>query len=83
MIDPYEYVRAVTVGMATIWTVGGVLRMWRFTRRWRRRMAVAGMSRAWTRRMLRTMVLRITVFDPVNLGLMLVLLLLWTVRRLA
>jgi hypothetical protein len=33
--------------------------------------------------MLRTMVLRITVFDPVNLGLMLVLLLLWTVRRLA
>ena len=77
--DPYDYVRLITVALAAFWTVRGTLRTWRLLRRAERVLEPFQVERSWLRRMVLIFLARITVFDPVNLALMSVLLVLWTV----
>jgi len=82
VIDPYDFVRAVTVTLATVWTIQGFRRAARFVGRWERRLEPLGISRAFLRRQVAITLLRTTVLDPVNLALMLTLLGIWTIRWL-
>ena len=79
-LDPYDFMRLVTVALATVWTLRGSLRTWRFLRRWEARLDDWGVSRAHLRRALMVMIARITILDPVNLGLILALGGIWTYR---
>ena len=81
-VEPYDYVRSITVGLATIWTAGGLLRLVRFTREWRDRLVQLGMSREWFNRQVGIMVLRTTLLDPINLALLLILFGIWGLRVL-
>jgi hypothetical protein len=78
LIEPYVYVRAITMGLAAIWAVQWALRMSRFTRRWKGRLMPLGVSERWLRNLFITTVLRATVLDPVNLALMLLLAGIWS-----
>lgn len=78
LIEPYVYVRAITLGLATIWSVQWVLRMRRFTQRWKGRLVSVGASEAWLRNLFLTMILKTTVLDPINLALLLLLSGLWS-----
>jgi hypothetical protein len=80
VIDPYDFVRAVTITLASVWTVMGLLRALRFVHRWERRLAILGLSRSWLRRQVGVVLLRATVLDPVNLALMVLLFGIWTIR---
>jgi len=77
-VEPYSFIRAVTLTLATFWTLRAGFRMVRFLDRWERRLAGAGMDRAWLRRQALVFSIRTTVADPLNLLLMLVLTAIWT-----
>ena len=77
--DPYDYVRFVTAALAAFWTARGGLRTSRLLRRAERELEPYRIERAWLRRIALITLARITVLDPVNLALMIVLLVLWTV----
>ncbi len=81
LVDPYVFVRAISVLLAGLWTVMGVLRILRFGRRWERRLGPLGFSKRWLRWQVTLIVARATLFDPVNLGLTCLLLGLWTLPR--
>lgn len=81
MIDPYTFVRAITISLATFWTLRGVWRMVRFARRWEHRLHPVGMPRPWLRRQIGLMVLRASLFDPLSCGMFAVLVGLWLLRR--
>ncbi|HED67067.1 MAG TPA: hypothetical protein ENJ09_16105 [Planctomycetes bacterium] len=78
--DPYHYVHAMTFGLGTLWTAMGLRRLARFGKRWSARLEGLGLSREWLRRRVISMALRATVLDPINLALMLLLLLTWSLR---
>lgn len=80
MIDPYVFVRSVTLSLAVLWTVLGLLRAVRFVARWERRFAEMGLSRRWLRRQVVITLVRATVLDPINLALMIFLLGIWSFR---
>ena len=82
LVEPYTYVRAITIGLGTVWTVFGIARMVRFYLRWRRRLEPLGFERPWLALQVRTFVLRTTVLDPINLALMLTLVGVWLLRWL-
>ena len=81
LVDPYTFVRTVTIALATIWTVRGLWRAARFVQDWSRKLHGLGFEKAWIRRRVVGLLLRITVLDPVNLALMLALVVVWTARR--
>jgi len=85
LVEPYTYVRVVTIGLGTVWTLGGIYRTYRFYCRWKNRLVPLGFEKSWLRLQVRTFVLRSTVLDPVNLSLMLVVLgvgvLRWSMAR--
>ena len=81
MFSPFA-MNSSTLGLAALWTVGGVVRTLRFARRWHARLAPLGLSDAWLRRQVLRFVLRTTVLDPINLALMLLLVGLWSLRAL-
>ena len=78
--EPYLFVRAITLTLATVWTIGGLYRLVRFSRRWERRLRSIGLSRRWLVRKALVVVARATVLDPVNLALICTLLGLWSIR---
>ena len=78
LLEPYVYVRAITLALAGIWAVQWGFRLRRFTRRWKGRLISFGASEAWLRNLFLTTVLRTTILDPINLALMLLLLGLWS-----
>ncbi len=80
LVEPYIYVRVITMGLGTIWTIGGIYRTIRFYVRWRNRLVPMGFERAWLALQVRTFVLRSTVFDPINLFLILTLFGIWGLR---
>lgn len=81
-LNPYSFIRIVTVSLGTIWTLTALVRISRFSRRWRKKLSVLGIEDRWWRRQVRLACLRATVLDPTNLALMVVLLGLWTLRGL-
>jgi hypothetical protein len=80
IVEPYTYVRTITLGLGTLWTLGGIVRTVRFARRWHSRLAPLGLSDRWLRKQVLRFVLRATVLDPINLALLLVLLGSWSLR---
>jgi hypothetical protein len=80
--NPYTFIRIVTVSLGTLWTVMAVVRVMRFSLRWRSQLDLLRIDDGWWRRRIRVLCLRATVLDPVNLGLMLVLVGLWTLLGL-
>lgn len=78
--EPYTFVRAVTISLATLWTITGFVRLFRFGRRWEHRLGVIGLRRRWMARQITIVALRATVLDPVNLALLALLFALWSVR---
>jgi hypothetical protein len=83
LIDPWTFVRLVTLSLALTWGTFGLLRLGRRVRRWRERFACLGLEARWWRRQALVVCLRVTVLDPVNLALLCALLALWTLPRLA
>ena len=77
MIGPYGFIRAVTIGLAVVWSTATLVRLVRFAGLWQSRLVRVGASPRWLRRQLAIATLRTTVLDPLNLLLMLVLLNLW------
>ena len=80
IVEPYAFVRGLTIGLATLWTIFGLVRLYRFAARWRDRLVPLGLPDGWLRRQLFVFVLRSTVLDPVNLGLLLFLFACWSLR---
>ena len=82
MIEPYAFVRGVTLALGLTWTVTGLVRIVRFAASWEARLVPLGLDRPWLRRQVAVACLRATVLDPVNLGLMLLLAALWCAPQL-
>ncbi len=78
MIEPYPFMRLVTMSLGLTWTGMGVLRAVHFARAWRRRLALLGFDDRWWRRQVATACLRATVLDPINLALACLLIAIWT-----
>ncbi len=81
MIEPYAFVRGVTLVLGLTWTVTGLVRIVRFTASWEQRLVPLGFERRWLRRQVALAFARATVLDPLNLGLMLLLVAIWSVPR--
>ena len=79
MIEPYAFVRGVTIALGATWTLIGLVRVVRFAASWEERLVPLGLERSWLRRQVAVASLRATVLDPTNLALMLLLLGLWCV----
>ena len=80
MPDPYTFVRGLTIGLATLWTLGGLWRMFHFASRWKSRLVPLGFSEEWIHRQALIFTLRATLLDPINLSLILLLFLTWSLR---
>ena len=76
-LDPYTFIRSVTMSLGTFWTLRMVLRTVRFLDRWERRLEPLGIDRSFLRRQALKMLLRASILDPVNLALMLALVTVW------
>ena len=76
--EPWSYWRTVTLLLAGLWSLSAAARLAWFHQRWERRLEEVGASRRWLRRQLLRVVLRVSVLDPVNLALLLLLAALWT-----
>ena len=79
MISPYAFIRIVTFGLATTWSVFAVLRMIRIAEEWKQELAPLGLEESWWRRQITIACLRATVLDPLNLALGCALIALWTI----
>jgi hypothetical protein len=82
VIEPYAFVRAVTIALGATWTVIGTVRMLRFAWSWEQRLEPLGFDRSWSRRQAALVCLRTTVLDPLNLALLCLLAGLWSLRGL-
>ena len=80
ILEPYSFVRAITMGLATIWTIAWFVRLFRFGKRWEQRLRTVGLDRRWLTHQILIVALRTTILDPVNLALLCLLLGLWSVR---
>jgi len=78
VIEPYAFVRFVTISLGTVWTVAGIARALRTAREWRVKLEPLALDDAWWRKELTIACLRATVLDPVNLALLCLLLGLWS-----
>jgi len=79
--EPWSYWRTVTILLATLWFTAALVRLLFFHRRWERRLEEFGASRRCLRRQLLGVVLRVTVLDPINLALLLLIAALWSAPR--
>ena len=80
IVEPYVYVRALTLSLGTLWTLFGILRMRRFFLMWRARLVPLGFDEGWLRDQVLIFTLRVTLLDPWNLALMLLLVFVWILR---
>ena len=78
MIEPYAFIRGVTITLGLVWTATGLVRAVRLARRWRQRLAPLAFEKGWWWRQIAIACLRTTVLDPVNLALVLLLAGLWS-----
>lgn len=76
-IDPYSLMRICTLAIFGFWTVRGYRNTYLLIRHLERVAGVAGMPAKMVRMMVFKYTLRVTVYDPVNLALLLIAGLLW------
>ena len=81
MIEPYVFVRAITLGLGALWAIFWFARIIRFERRWRVRLEPLKINERRWRRWIAVTFLRATLLDPINLALMFLLAGLWTLHR--
>jgi hypothetical protein len=79
VIEPYTFMRGVTIALAATWSVMGLVRIVRFAARWKRRLGPLGFGEQDWRRWVAIACLRATVLDPINLALMCLLVAIWTI----
>lgn len=77
LVSPYYLMRAFTLALFGFWTIRGYWRLLKLLRRWERVAARLGVPRAYVRRQVALFALRITVFDPLNVVLLAIALLIW------
>ncbi len=75
---PQDFVRLVTILLAAVWTVRGAFRIWRQIHELDELAASYGLRRGLALRASVDVALAATVFDPLNLSLILLLAGLWT-----
>ncbi len=80
--EPWAYWRTVTLVLAGFWTLTALARLAYFHARWEKRLEEFGASRPWLRRQLLRLCLRVTILDPTNLALMLLIASIWSIPRL-
>ena len=78
MIEPYTFVRSVTIALGAIWTTTGLLRTLRTARDLKERLRPLSVDDRWWRRQITLVVLRATVLDPLNVALLCLLAWLWS-----
>lgn len=78
MIEPYAFIRLVTMSLGLTWTVLALVRVLRFARQWVDRLGFLGYEERWWRRRFALVCLRTTLLDPTNLSLICLLVGLWT-----
>ncbi len=78
MIEPYVFIRSVTLALGVTWTVTGIVRALRLAAEWKLKLAPLGLDERGWRRWIAIVCLRATVLDPTNLALLCLLVGLWT-----
>lgn len=78
MIEPYEFVRAVTMGLGATWSTLALRRTLRAAREWKKRLHLLAPGERWWWRQVTLASLRVTVLDPLNLALLFLLAGLWS-----
>ena len=76
-IDPFYLMRGCTLAIFGFWSVRGYWNTFQLIRRLERIAGVAGMPTNMVRTMIFKYALRVTVFDPINLALLLMAMTLW------
>ena len=80
MIDPYTFIRLVTVSLGIVWTGMALIRLLRSAKEWKERLYPLDVDEPSWRRWIAIACLRATVLDPVNLALLCTLIALWTLH---
>jgi len=76
-IDPYYLMRACTLALFGFWSVRGYRNTFLLIRHLEKVAGVAGMPAKMVRLLVLKYILRVTIFDPINLGLLLIAGMLW------
>jgi len=78
VIDPYTFIRLVTVSLGLVWTATALIRLVRNAGDWKEKLAPLHLDERSWRRWIAIACLRATVLDPLNLALLCLLIALWT-----
>jgi hypothetical protein len=78
VIDPYAFIRLVTISLGLVWTGMALIRLLRSAREWREKLEPLDVDERCWRRWIGLACLRATVLDPLNLALLCLLVALWT-----
>jgi hypothetical protein len=78
VIEPYAFVRGVTLALGLLWSTAALVRLARASRQWRARLADLGVEPRQWRRWIAHVALRTVVLDPLNLALICLLAALWS-----
>ncbi len=76
-VDPFDLMRVCTLAIFGFWSVRGYWRTFQLVRRLERVAGIAGMPSRLVRVLVLKYALRVTIFDPVNLALLLAAMTLW------
>jgi len=77
LVDPFYLMRGCTLAIFGFWTVRGYWNAFRLIRRLERVAGMVGMPKKMMRMVVLKYALNITVFDPINLSLLIVSAVLW------
>jgi hypothetical protein len=78
VIEPYAFIRTVTLALGVTWSVMAAVRILRNAAEWKQKLTPLGLEEREWRRWIALACLRATVLDPLNLALLCLLVGLWT-----